>query len=319
MTRFCHFVKVAIFGLSLASIGPGSLAIHAANPELVGIIAAALDPAFSIGLELSEEQTTKLRALVEKQESAGLNLASALRELPPSERDAKKRAFVRDFEQLAYKELTMQQRSRLERIRLSKLGLASLAEPEVSEMLGLSQGQIDQVNQVLSSRMELVRTSGEEQAKRDIEKRLRDVVTAGQWATWQALAGQSARSNAPTATEDNSKAAANSAPIEIPKVMSEKVVSSEPSQTSKPALAANAKAAIPTSPSNSKPDSSASPLRISDEKPLVLNFDKMPWEQVLQWIAKEAELSLQVDTFPLALSHTEIRIEITRSAKQSML
>jgi DNA-binding TFAR19-related protein (PDSD5 family) len=303
MTRYCHFAKVTILGLSLAFIGPGALATYGANPELVGIIAAALDPAMSTGLELTDEQISKLRALVEKQESTGLNLAAALRELPPSERDAKKRAFVRDFEQLAYKELTMQQRSRLERIRLSKLGLASLVESEVSTMLGLSQGQIDQANQILSSRLELVRTSDEEQAKRDVEKRLRDVLTAGQWATWQALAGQSARNSTATAVPDDSKAVAtpqNPKPIpaEIAKAASEKVASIEPNQSSKPVLASNVPATSQTISSNPKPDSSASPLRISDEKPLVLNFDKMPWEQVLQWIAKEAELSLQVDTFP---------------------
>ncbi len=62
------------------------------------------------------------------------------------------RELVREIEQQGYRELTIQQRSRLERMRLSRLGLATLSEKEVAETLGLSQGQNEQIEQILASR-----------------------------------------------------------------------------------------------------------------------------------------------------------------------
>jgi type II secretory pathway component GspD/PulD (secretin) len=303
MMRLRPFSKISILAVSLAVVSLGTSFAKAANPELVGVIAIALDPLIAKELELTEEQLTKLRALAEQQEANGLNMASSLRELPPSDRDAKKRVLVREFEQLAFKELTIQQRGRLERIRLSKLGLASLAEAEVSEMLGLSQGQNDQIQQILSSRLELVRSSGEVQAKSEIEKRLRGVLTAGQWATWQALAGQSARTNVAATILEDTKPNVESpllklSVVEAPRPAAEKLPATQVEQPIKPKQSANVTPQPTPGPSDQTRDSASSLLRVSNEKPLTLNFDKMPWEQVLQWISKEAELSLQVDTFP---------------------
>ncbi len=291
MMRLRPFAKISFLAISFAFVSLGTRSTHAANPELVGVIAIALDPSMAKDLELTDEQLTKLRTLAETQEAKGLNIASSLRELPPSERDSKKRILVREFEQLAYKELTIQQRGRLERIRLSSLGLASLAETEVAEMLGLSQGQNDQIQQILNSRLELVKSSGEAQAKSEVEKRLRGVLTAGQWATWQALAGQSARASVVATTQENAKpnsepAILKPAAVEVPKYATVKEPVSQVAQTSKPTPQVNAARQATTSPSDQAGDSTSSPMRVSNEKNLTLNIDKMPWEQVLQWISK---------------------------------
>ncbi len=323
MAPFGRLLKslALVFGVSTWFVSSA----QSANPEWVGILAVAVEPATATELGLTEEQLSKLKTLIEQREADALNIAGKLREVPPAERTSQLRALVRELELAGYRELTIQQRARLERMRLSRLGLASLTEAEVSETLGLSPGQSEQIQQILASKSELVRERGEDAAKSEVERKLRALLTNGQWATWQAMAGQSAKPSVAIDATAETPATEKSAPAQPPLAQASErgassvpplAQSSERGASSVPPLAQSSgrgaggeglrsPAQIPLPPqppqlaSSSSKATDASPMRITGEKDLMLNFNGMPWEQVLQWIAKEAELSLQADTYPV--------------------
>ncbi|MFN9917494.1 MAG: hypothetical protein ACK53L_33220, partial [Pirellulaceae bacterium] len=118
------------------------------------VLALAVEKPLSLELGLSDEQLEALKKLIADREAEALDIAAKERELPPADRQARRRELVRELEQRGYGQLTIEQRSRLERIRLSQLGLTSLSEPEVAETLGLSPGQLEQVQQVMGGRGE---------------------------------------------------------------------------------------------------------------------------------------------------------------------
>ena len=251
----------------------------AADAELFGILEQAIQPATAKELELSAQQVESIRKLISEREAEALNIAGKMRQLPPAERDSQMRASVRELEQKAYRELSIQQRGRLERMRLSKLGLASLSEKEVAETLGLSQGQTEQVIEILENRDKLAVEIGSDKARIETERRLRALVTSSQWATWQSMAGQAAKASAP-----------------VPEV-----AAAQASKTiEKPAVAVitpSKESSLPKPPPKVAIDQRVAPA--TGESNLTLNFNAAPWEQVLQWMAKEAELSLQYDTYPI--------------------
>ncbi len=281
MNSNCWLKSAFILALTLFSSSLTAARMGAADPEWVGVLALAVQPDAAKELGLTAEQLESLQKLISSREAEALVIASAMRKLPPAERSIRMRELVRELEQKAYGELSIQQRGRLERMRLSRLGLVSLSEKEVSETLGLSQGQVEQVGQLLENREKLGVEQGEDAARVETERRLRDVLTSSQWATWQSMAGQAAKAKTPPS--QGAVAAVISKP-EVP-------------------VAENAKqTTIETKPQ-------VSSMRISDrkqdvapasgEKDLTLNFNKATWEEVLQWMAKEAELSLQYDTYPI--------------------
>jgi type II secretory pathway component GspD/PulD (secretin) len=295
MTPFGRFSRLACPLLAIAAFAANRA--DAANPEWVGILAEAVQPNMAAELGLSKDQVSKLNSLIEKREADALNIAAALRELPPSERTSKLRDKVRELELEGYRELSIQQRAKLERIRLSKIGLVSLTEAEVSDALGLSQGQIEQIQQILGAKSDLTKERGEEGAKSEIERRLRALLTAGQWATWQAMAGQSAK---PVIERSQLAAVSDSGPDAsgrpVTAIESQRKEPSPP--TPLPEDRERGVNSLNLAGSSNRAEA-ANPMRVDGEKELSLNFNGMPWEQVLQWISKEAELSLQADSYPL--------------------
>ncbi len=51
------------------------------------------------------------------------------------------------------------------------------------------------------------------------------------------------------------------------------------------------------------------------EPDLVLNFKETPWEEVLKWISKEAQLSMVTSEYPQGPSPTPILIDAIRWLK----
>ena len=272
------------------------------DPQLVGILALATEPEMARQLELSEAQLQQLQAIIKDRESRGLALGQSLRELPPSERDERQRQFVRDSERAGFAVLDAQQQSRLQQIRIAKLGMASLLEDEIAETVGLSAGQRDQFRTIADSRTEIIREVGRAKAPAEMELRMKSVLTVGQLATWQALAGQGGRSN--NAAESNAVDANASTVVntDTPETSSSgesstgeaKVVeaSSEAmnqASTEPPEAMAEANASAPSSE-----------MKVEDasSRDLMLNFTETPWEAVLKWICGKAELTLMSNTYP---------------------
>lgn len=279
------------------------------DPEMLGVLPLILKPEISQQMAISPSQQDRIAELIESRRGEALDLASQLRALPPAERPNKMRDLVREIEKRGAAVLNLQQRSQMERLRISEQGLSTLADPDVAQTLELSAGQAEQVQLILGLRGQLARElGGEAAANAEVDRRLRDQLTPSQWSTWQAMAGQSAKNpNTTVAVEANSP----SNPIENQKSPSAMV----PNGTAQAPAAADsqvdsrAAANLPTaqdratqqdqtSERNATTPSVADMVAKSMEIPLTLNFKATPWEQVLQWIAGEAELSLQADTYP---------------------
>ncbi len=277
-----------LFLLSTLS-GWSSLSATESDPLLVGILATAVEPDVARQLELSDDQLQRLAEVIKDRESRGLALGQTLRELPPSERDAQQRQFVRESEKAGFALLNAQQKSRLQQMRLAKIGMLSLLDEEVVETLGLSDGQKEQVQKIADSRAELIREVGRAKAVPEMELRLKSVLTLTQFATWQAMAGVSSRAKA--GDGDGSSNAESS----VAKVGSETPEASAINQAEGNVDDPKGKTVIA---SDANPNLDQTVMEDSASSGLVLNFTKTPWESVLKWICGQADLTLMTSTFP---------------------
>jgi type II secretory pathway component GspD/PulD (secretin) len=255
--------------------------VWAARPELVGALAAAVEPNVARQLNLTEDQLKAIAEIIKRREDGALALDQQLRTLPPEERDVRLREYASQSEQEGFKFLSDVQRSQLTQIRIARLGMTSLVESDVATVVGLSEGQSQQVRDILAQRRNILRSKGTEEGTKELERRLKSVLTVGQHATWQALAGQSS-TNKPS----GEVAASSDGP-------SQEVAVAPPSKDQNLTSKANARNGSVTPPTPSEAVSAA--MNIPG---LLINFDKTPWEEVLKWLAREAELSLQAESYP---------------------
>lgn len=292
----------------------GGQRLLAAPSDVVGILAAAVEPAVAQQLELTEEQLAQLQQLIVDRQRDALGFAEQLREVPLVERDGRRRAYVRESELLGYRLLSFGQREGLERIRLARLGLSSLAESDVAAAVGLSEGQQESVLEIVADRPQLVRSVGESEANAQTEKKLRQLLTGIQLATWQQMAGIGGRAGASASPSDvSAESAAQSgvgaaAPAEAVDAAESDVDGdgdvdgdddwddgdddwdeSDLGATDRPAMA-------------DEPDLGQQIASLLEQLPgepqLFINFRNTDWEQVLGWLAEEGQLSLQIDQYP---------------------
>ncbi len=299
-----------VFGILLAA---QSLATHITfasdDPEMLGVLPLILKPEIAQQMAISPSQQDRIAEVIETRRREALDLASQLRALPPAERPNKLRDLVREIEKRGAAVLNLQQRSQMERFRISEQGLSTLADPDVAQTLELSAGQAEQVQMILGLRSQLSRElGGEAAANAEVDRRLRDQLTPSQWSTWQAMAGHSAKK--PTSTvavvanlPSNPSENQNAPPAVVPNGtrLTQAVAGSQVDARAAPNLPTAQDPATlqnQTSDRNAKAPSVAEMVAKSMEIPLTINFKATPWEQVLQWIAGEAELSLQADTYP---------------------
>ncbi len=158
---------------------------------------------------------------------------------------------------------------------------------------------------------------GRDAARQEVERRLRAVITNSQWATWQSMAGQAAKAASPTAgVEQIASAPAAGSPTSGTKDGT--TAAAIDGNAPRSADATNV-AIMREEPKAAASVANAGVLQATGEPELTLNFQKAPWEQVLQWIAKEAELSLHTIHFRPARLPTVILIVSIRLPKRLIL
>lgn len=238
-----------------------------ADAEFVGILSLLEDPKVAAQLELSEEVAGKLKALISQREDAAGELVLASKELEPAERAAKIAKFAAESEKLGLALLSDEQKTKLSQLRIAGEGLVSLADPKIAEQVGLAAEQTKQV-EALVAELKTTLAQGNERerqvAKGEHERKLSAILTKDQKAKWDALAGR------------------GPAPEAVAKVPAEK----EPT-----APAATAKI-------QDKP--AAKPAMGEPKKDVKLKFQfaYAPYKEVLDWLAKEADLSLNGNVVP---------------------
>jgi len=299
---------------------------------LTGALGIAAEPEIASVIGLDAEQTEKVRELLKKREREWLGMAAELRQLEPGVRQAKVDEFTAVGEREAMMLLNVEQRSKLEKYRLARKGFLSLAEPAIAESLSLNSEQKASVEKELT----VWRSASldERDAKlAEANAALAKVLDEKQLASWQRLTGGTdvAATSAPAAkaaeTGNALPAVAARPADEIPPAPqvpaadaspSDKVSSTGSAVAEEKMDAAKADATvvaaakeISKAPADEivaaakdgmKKDEVTEPTDASSGKTasneLTINFQAAPWQQVLKWLAEEADLSLQVDTFP---------------------
>ena len=255
-----NFLKTSLLTCSIFAASGIGFATASGNPDIVGVLATITEPGNASELGLTQDQLDRLEALIKQHESQALTFASEIRRLPSAERRAKETENIRSIERQGLALLTEAQQSKAEMWRLKKLGAVALSEPEVAKLMGVTEEQSAKIKNVLEGRSILFREMGRDKATAEINSRIVAVLDDSQKKMWQTLVGK------PEAAEATENVAAQN----------------------------------PTSPSPSPSDVAAKPpiKLIGPEDGLVIVFSATPWKEVLNWLASQAELSLQVDAYP---------------------
>lgn len=265
-----------VLASTLASTTFGGAAWAEGNPDLVGVLASITDPANAAELRLTEDQVSRLIAIIKQHESKALDFAAEIRQLPSTDRRLREMENVRAVEKLGFALLSDEQRQTAEKWRLARIGPMAMLDPDIAQELGVDEGQSAKFVNILEGRGALVRSMGAESAATEINKRLLEVLTDAQKSKWYARAGVT-------------PPAANGVAAAVEKT-------NQPQESAAPVFTRST--AAQESPSDLAPRSMESVSPVGPEDGLLINFNAAPWKDVLGWLAKEAELSLQLDQIP---------------------
>ncbi len=167
---------------------------------------------------------------------------------------------------MGYAILDAQQRTQLEQIRIEKLGLTALGSPNIAKVLNLADWQTEIVTAQIAKYNAAARTPNADKVRAEVEQAIRSEISDSQFAGWQVLAGLS------------------KAEIGNPQPPARKPVATVANTPAPQAVAGNRPATRDKMP--------------IDSVRLKMNFQAMPWAEVLKWISEQADLSLQADVIP---------------------
>ncbi len=263
----------------------GTAAVRADDPSttFVGVLAIANDEAVARQLGLSDETRAALTSLIEKRESDATELVMQASSMSAEEKAAKVKAFREESEKLGLKMLSDSQRKQLDRIRLQKTGLASLADPAIATQLKLTAEQQAEIAKLITERDATIAKATPSQRKMFpgyYEKKIGEVITKEQRTQWEQLAGGSEAPSSIAAEGTDSRSASNGA--------SAGGKAADATTTASSTVKGNPKANKDTA------------LKRTEDGKLLFNFQFQPWKDVLDWYAQQADLSLVLVDVPPA-------------------
>jgi type II secretory pathway component GspD/PulD (secretin) len=261
--------RVAFAVLLLSGWSAGSFG---ADPAFVGKLALLADPAVADELALSEEVRKQLAELIDQREEKATEEVLKLKGLPPQEQARMMAPFVADSEKLGLALLTDDQRDGLEKIRLQREGMATLADPQIAVMLNLTDDQKAQVKTLLEERAVETAKGGEEErrvARAASERKLAAVLTKTQRIAWDVMVG-----------------------------LAPEAALAEAGKEETPAKAAGEPGAA--QPDEAPAARTAPPPEVAADGSVKLrfNFAHQPWKDVLDWFAEQAKFSLVANAMP---------------------
>ena len=246
-----------------AFFASGTACSSASDPDIVGVLASITEPGNAAELGLTQDQLEGLNVLIKQHESQALTFSSKIRLLPSAEQRTKKSESIRSIEKQGFALLTEAQQSKAEMWRLQKLGPAALVDPQVATLMDVTEEQIAKIKNILEGKSILNREMGQTKAAAELNTRIVAILNESQRTAWQTMVGKPSQSD----------------------TKNESVESIENADSQ-------------TAPSASDVVVKAKPKMIGPEDGLTINFNAAPWGEVLKWLAKEAELSLQADAYP---------------------
>lgn len=257
----------------------------AADPAFVGVLALASEPAVAKELGLSEEVLKQLNELIGKREDeVGTLVLNLPKDLPQADKDAKMAEFASESESQGLKLLTAEQQTKLQQIRIRRLGPVALLEKAIGEKVAITdrqRGQLNTYQQMFQLENASAPEASKAAAKVELQKKMLDILTPEQKAQWEALEGR-------TGTE-----VAQAAPTNPDLPMTDKPATETPATGPAPRVGLTA----PGSNATLKP--AREPLKAGDPNvKLKFQFSYAPWKDVIQWFAEQADYSLVSDVFP---------------------
>lgn len=236
--------------------------------DYIGVLPEMLKPELIEKLGLSEEQQSKVQELIRRRSSAAIGLSQQLREAPLDQQGEMRAAFSAESEKMGFDLLDAEQKSQLAKYRVEWMGMLSLDDPYVADSLNLADWQRQMVGEWVARVQKSRRRSSAEQTRNEAQQAIRKEISDSQWATWQVLAGQIAESDQGPPLPPEQAA---------PESMQTTVATADVSA----ARSASENALLPV-----------------EEVRLELNFRGQPWSEVIDWLAEQADLSLQSDVIP---------------------
>ncbi|MGI8980286.1 MAG: secretin N-terminal domain-containing protein, partial [Pirellulaceae bacterium] len=284
----CKSLRLFLVGslLVAGSILTPSGSARGADAEFVGVLSLLEDAKVVAELELSDEVAAKIKMLLSEREDAAGDLVLSLKELDPEEKSAKVAAFAKESEKLGLALLSPEQQTKLVQLRVSRAGLVSLAEPEIADEVGLSVQQKKQVETLVKELKAALAKGSERQrqtAKGEHERKLKAVLSKDQQAKWDSLAGKAPAVAAVAKTHEEKE------PMKPAKETASTKNGATKTGTEKPSVAAKTATKPAAKPASAEPK--------KDVK-LKFNFVYAPYKDVLEWLAKEADLSLNSELVP---------------------
>jgi type II secretory pathway component GspD/PulD (secretin) len=276
---------IAVMAVLLCVIWP--MRVYSAD-DFVGVLSLTVQDDTAAKLQLSAEQKSKLQSLIDDRESKAVDLVMQ-KDLPAADREQKLAAFRQESETKCLALLNAEQKKLLEQIRLSRLGLASLAEPAVAQRLALSEEQKKQIADILEKLKQDPAKNDEKKShivQASAERSLAAVLTDKQKADWEALAStESSPAAASTASEAQPSASDQSKPRET---APEKSTAS----AEKPAASAE-KTGTASAAASSSPKPRVELPKHPDK--IRFAFRYQPWDDVIKTFAEQAGLSLVIN------------------------
>lgn len=238
-----------------------------AAQDYVGVLPEMLKPEVSQKLGLSEEQREGIQQLIRARMSAVIGLGQALREAPADTHDQLRSEFNEESERLGFALLDPEQQNLLAKYRVGWMGMLSLGDEQVAKALNLADWQREIVDHWLEQVRNNRRGPTVAKTRTAAEQTIRQALSESQWAAWQLAAGLIETSTA--------------GPPQPP----QRPDAEQPVQPNETATADKPAA-------KSQVDNSELPL---EQVQLEMNFQAQPWNDVVQWLAKQGDLSLQND------------------------
>jgi type II secretory pathway component GspD/PulD (secretin) len=268
-------------------------------------------------LGLSPDQREQISQLGDSLREEMSGTFRGLRDLSEEERAAKMSEMTASVQSKVDAALTAEQTARLRQLELQREGPSAFGRDEIAGQIGLSQEQRDSIRAVLDESRERgrgdpsasreERQAAREAADRDRDRKLLAILTDEQRQQWTASLGKvftefeqspfaggfqrgggrlSERAAEPVSSEPQA------APVTT-------AAAADSSSTPEPSQGqpADEQSASPTATSTETAAGTA-PAAATGEKRLRFNFRFAPWDEVLQWFADEAGLSLMMDQPP---------------------
>ena len=165
----CSWRPWAVAWFALAAVICAT-AGRAAEREVVGVLALALEPEIAQQIGLTPTQLAQINQIVVDREAEVLDIAADFRGLTPDERFAKLAPFRKETEEKGLAILSPQQRAKLEQLRFKRYGLSLLADPVIAERLRIPPDQQAAFRQAVKAREEKLRELGPNAPPEEVKK-----------------------------------------------------------------------------------------------------------------------------------------------------